>query len=335
MKVSVCIPAYRQIEYLRETLQSLLAQDFKDYEVIVSDDSPDESVRDLVAEFSFGERLRYIRNTPPLGSPENWNAAIRLAKGDYVKILHHDDQLIRPDSLRKFVQLLDDNPDSDFGFSATMVDHVDTGVQRVHCPTSKQLSDLAADPSSLFVGNCIGAPSVTICRRSASVDYDPRMKWLVDIDHYYRVLMRNGRFAFTPDVLVKTPTSANHQVTEVCRDNGQIELAEAMLLFEKLSPQQRQNPLVKQGWMILFRRFRLRKLADFERYGLPVPQEEPGADGYFTVLLKQPYTIWHLMMDPPLLFRKILYRIYPHVPSPIRRTLKLLHDRVGLGKTTN
>lgn len=327
MKVSVCIPAYRQIEYLRQTLQSLTEQDFTDYEVIVSDDSPDESVRDLVAEFSFGERLRYVRNTPPLGSPENWNAAVRLAKGEYVKILHHDDQLISPDALRKFVQLLDENPDSDFGFSATMVDHVDTGIQRVHCPTSKQLADLAADPSSLFVGNCIGAPSVTIYRRSASVEYDSRMKWLVDIDHYYRVLVRNGRFAFTPDVLVRTPTSANHQVTEVCRNNGQIELAEAMLLFEKFTPQQRQNPLVKQGWMILFRRFRLRKLADFKRYGLPVPQDEDVADGYFTVLLKQPYTIWHLMMDPLLLAKKIFYFLYPHVPVSIRRLIKGLHRR--------
>lgn len=334
MKVSVCIPAYRQIEYLRETLQSLLLQDFTDYEVIVSDDSPDDSVRNLLAEFSFGERLRYVRNTPPLGSPENWNAALRLAQGDYIKILHHDDQFMRPDSLQKFVQLLDENPDADFGFSATMVDHVDTGVQRVHRPTSKQLSDLADDPSCLFVGNCIGAPSVTICRRCVSVGYDYRMKWLVDIDYYYRVLMRNGRFAFTPEVLVKTPTSAGHQVTEVCRGNGEIELREAMLLFEKFSSQQRQNPLVKQGWMILFRRFRMRKLSDFARYGLPVPQEVLGSEGYFSILLRQPYTIWHLLLDPPLLTRKIFYRIYPSVPSPIRRALKLLHARVGLGRSS-
>lgn len=334
MKVSICIPAYRQIDYLRETLQSLLVQDFTDYEVIVSDDSPDDSVRNLLAEFPFGERLRYVQNTPSLGSPKNWNAAVRLAQGEYVKILHHDDHFIRTDALRLFVQLLDDNPEVDFGFSATMVNHIDTGLQRLHCPTSKQLADLAADPSSLFVGNCIGAPSVTICRRSANLDYDRRMKWLVDIDYYYRVLMRNGRFAFTPEALVTTPTNAGHQVTEICRDDGEIELSEAMLMFEKFTPQQRENPLVKQGWMILFRRFRMRKLNDFARYGLPVPQEEAGKDGYFTVLLKRPYTIWHLLMDPPLLARKSFYRLYPHVPGPIRRTLKNVYSRIGQGKSS-
>lgn len=335
MKVSICIPAYRQVEYLRETLQSILAQDFQDYEVIVTDDSPDDSVHDLLAEFSFGDRLRYIRNLPALGSPENWNAALRLAQGEFVKIMHHDDHFVRPDALRMFVQLLDQNSDVDFAFCATMVNHVDIGMQRVHCATERQLADLAEDPASLFVGNCIGAPSATICRRSADLDYDRRMKWLVDIDYYYRVLMCNGRFAFTSEALVATPTNAAHQVTEICREDGEIELGEAMLMFEKFTPQQRENPLVKQGWMILFRRFRLRKLDDFARYGLPVPQEDAGKDGYFTVLLKRPYTIWHLLMDPPLLARKIFYRLYPYVPGPIRRTLKHVHGRIGQDKASS
>lgn len=335
MKVSICIPAYRQVEYLRVTLQSLLIQDFTDYEVIVSDDSPDDSVRDLLTEFSFGERLRYAHNSPSLGSPENWNASIRLAQGEYIKILHHDDHFIRSDALRLFVQLLDENPDADFGFSATMVNHIDSGLQRLHCPTSKQLADLAADPASLFVGNCIGAPSVTICRRSVDLEYDRQMKWLVDIDYYYRVLMRNGRFAFTPEALISTPTNAGHQVTETCRGDGEIELGEAMLMFNRFTLKQRENALVKQGWSILFRRFRLRKLDDFTRYGLPVPKEDVSKDGYFTVLLKQPYTLWHLLLDPPLLARKIFYRLYPHVPGLIRRTLKRTHRRIDKGKDSS
>lgn len=332
MKVSICIPAYRQVDYLRETLRSLLEQDFADYEVIISDDSPDDSVRNLLAEFSFDGRLRYLQNTPALGSPENWNAAIRMAMGEYVKILHHDDHFTRRDALRKFVQLLDDNPEADFGFSATIVNHVDSGIQRVHCPTSKQLADLAADPASLFVGNCIGAPSATICRQSVHLDYDHRMKWLVDIDHYYRVLMHNACFAFTPETLITTPTNVGHQVTETCRNDGGIELGEAMLLFEKFTPAQRENPLVKQGWMILFRRFRMRKLRDFARYGLPIPSEEGGQSSYFTDLLRRQYTIWHLLMDPPLLWRKIVHRIYINLPNQIIRLLKNIRDRVNRNK---
>lgn len=334
MKVSICIPAYCQVEYLRETLQSVLTQDFQDFEVIVTDDSPDDSVRDLLSGFDFGSRLRYVRNTPALGSPENWNAALRLAKGEYVKIMHHDDHFIRPDALRLFVQMLDDHSDADFGFCATLVNHIDVGMQRVHCVTERQLADLAEDPASLFVGNCIGAPSATICRRSASLNYDSQMKWLVDIDYYYRMLMNNRRFAYTTQALITTPTNAGHQVTEICRDDGEIELGEAMCFFRKFSPQQRENPLVEQGWLILFKRFHIRKLSDFARYGVEISPEEESKNGYFTVLLKKRYTKWSLLRDPKLLSRKIFYRLYPYVPCFIRRTLKYVHGRLNVAKQT-
>lgn len=330
MKVSICIPAYQQTEFLRVTLQSLMEQDFTDYELIVADDSPDDSVSNLLAEFSFGERLRYFCNRPALGSPENWNAAIRLARGDYIKILHHDDHFIRPDALRRFVQLLEENPDADFGFSASRVDHTDCGLERIHCPSHKQLDDLAADPASLFVGNCIGAPSATICRREASLEYDRRMKWLVDIDYYFRMLMRNGRFAFTPEPLVATPTNAVHQVTETCRDNAQVELGEALLMFERFTSEQRENPLVKQGWGNLFRRFRIRKLNQFGHYGLPTPEDSC----YFSPLVRWHYTRWRLLLKPWPLLKKIFYRLYPHMPAVIRRFLKVMYLRLALAKVS-
>lgn len=318
MKVSICIPAYRQVDFLRVTLRSIQEQDFDDYELIVSDDSPDDSVRDLLGQFAFGDRLRYVKNAPALGSPENWNAAIRLARGDYVKIQHHDDHFVRPDALRRFVELLDADPAADFGFAASLVEHVDSGLERVHRPTQAQLDDLRADPAALFNGNCVGAPSATICRRGLGLEYDGRMKWLVDIDYYYRVLMRNGHFAYTPEVLIGTPTNAGHQVTEICRDNGVVELGEAMLLYEKLTPAQRRHDLVQRGWRHLFRRFRMRKLAHFERYGLPQPAERE----YFQHLLNQPLTRWDLLLHPKLLAQKIFYRVYPHVPAFARAPLK-------------
>jgi glycosyltransferase involved in cell wall biosynthesis len=320
VKVSICIPAYRQVEYLRGTLRSIEEQEFDDYELIVSDDSPDDSVRELLSEFEFGERLRYVRNQPALGSPENWNAAIRLARGDYVKIQHHDDHFLRPDALRRFVALLDEHPEADFGFAASLVEHVDSGLERVHRPTEQQLADLRADPAALFNGNCIGAPSATIYRRGIGLEYDRRMKWLVDIDHYYRVLMRNGNYAYAPEVLIGTPTNAAHQVTELCRDDALVEIGEAMLLYEKFTPAQRRHDLVQRGWRHLFRRFRMRKLRDFERYGLPVPAEAE----YFEHLLKQPLARWELLLHPRLLALKIFYRLYPHVPAFIRGPIKRL-----------
>jgi glycosyltransferase involved in cell wall biosynthesis len=318
VKVSICIPAYRQVEYLRATLRSIEQQDFQDYELIVSDDSPDDSVRDLLAGFDFGHRLRYVRNTPALGSPENWNAAVRLARGDYVKLQHHDDHFVRPDALRRFVELLDAHPDADFGFAASLVRHVDSGLERVHRPTEQQLAALRADPVALFHGNCIGAPSATIVRKGLGIEYDRRMKWLVDVDYYYRVLMRNGRFAYAPEVLVGTPTNATHQVTELCRDDAQVEIGEAMQLYAKFTPEQRRHRLVQRGWEHLFRRFRMRKLGDFDRLGLPLPEET----AYFEQLLKYPLARWELIFHPRLLAEKVFNRLYPHLPRTLQQRMK-------------
>lgn len=329
MKVSICIPAYKQVDYLRATLQSIAQQDFDDYELIVSDDSPDDSVRDLLGTFGFGGRLRYVRNSPALGSPENWNAAIRLARGEYVKIQHHDDQFIRPDALRRFVEMLDAHPEADFAFAASRVDHVDSGLQRIHRATEEQLAALRSDPATLFLGNWIGAPSATICRGGVSLEYDRRMKWLVDIDYYYRVLMHNGRFACTSEALIGTPTNATHQVTETCRDDALVEIGEAMLLFDKFTKVQRELPEVKRGWHQLFRRFHIRKLADFARCGLPLPEDI----AYFEELLRRRERPWmrvvRQLSDPKLLALKVFYRVYPRVPAFIRKPLKRLARVLG------
>ena len=59
-RLSICIPTYCQTEFLRATLLSVHAQDFSDYELIISDDSPGDSVAELVALFDFGGRLALL-----------------------------------------------------------------------------------------------------------------------------------------------------------------------------------------------------------------------------------------------------------------------------------
>jgi glycosyltransferase involved in cell wall biosynthesis len=105
-KVSICIPAYKQVQFLRVTLESILSQRFTDYEVNITDDSPDDSVEQLVKEFLLDGRIRYSHNPKQLGSPENWNECIRSARGELIKIMHHDDHFTDADSLGRFVDML-------------------------------------------------------------------------------------------------------------------------------------------------------------------------------------------------------------------------------------
>lgn len=233
--------------------------------------------------FDFGGRLRYHRNEPALGSPGNWNAAIGRARGDYIKLLHHDDSFADSSSLRKFVDLLDRNPQAGFGFCASRVLETATGVESYHGVAPRSLAALARNPAVLFAGNFLGVPSVTIYRRDCALPYDGRMKWLVDIDFYIRVLQSGAGFAYCEEDLVRVTSGAGHQVTTYCHDDDEVVLRESMLLFSKSFAALRDVPEGRESWFTLFERFRIHSLKALRSYCEPYPELR----GYFLELLRR------------------------------------------------
>jgi glycosyltransferase involved in cell wall biosynthesis len=234
LEVSVCIPAYRAAGYFERTLRSVLDQKDVEYEVVVSDDSPGEEVGSVVRGLA-DDRVRYLKNRRRLGSPANWEAAVERARAPYVKLMHHDDWFVRSDSLRRFVDLLDRDPGSDFGFCASVVANSFQERQRVHRPAHR-IRELRAEPRVLLLGNWIGSPSATIYRRSAPPGFDHRLRWVVDIDMYLSILTRNGRFAYTRKPLVATTSGAPHQVTASVQGMRDVELFEWFQLYGKWAP---------------------------------------------------------------------------------------------------
>lgn len=234
-KVSICIPTNKQVDYLRKSLDSILVQDYQDYEIIVTDDSPDDSVKKLVETYDFNSKLKYYKNHSSLGSPENWNEAVRKASGEYIKMLHHDDFFTYDYSLGEFVMMLDKNPGADFAFSAAIAMNVNENKTWVHSATAKQLQNLKDDPRCLFFGNFIGPPSSTIYRNNVNLKYDRQLKWVVDFDFYIQCLLINKSFIFSDKPLITSISGALHNVTNECINNKQVELFEYLHLFNKIS----------------------------------------------------------------------------------------------------
>lgn len=111
--VSICIPAYSRPRELKEALESALAQDFEDLEVVVGDDSGDleEVVR------SVGDRrVRYLRNSVRLGMAGNWSSTLDNARGRYRALLMDDDVLL-PRFLSETVQALGADPSVGIAFT--------------------------------------------------------------------------------------------------------------------------------------------------------------------------------------------------------------------------
>jgi glycosyltransferase involved in cell wall biosynthesis len=86
--ISVCIPTYNRKDYLKEALQSLCRQTYRDFEVIVLDDGSTDGTREMVEAMDFP--IRYYQQTNQ-GLPQVNNRLVELAKGNYICFLDSDD----------------------------------------------------------------------------------------------------------------------------------------------------------------------------------------------------------------------------------------------------
>jgi glycosyltransferase involved in cell wall biosynthesis len=269
--VSICIPAYRQTEFLRRTLQSILVQNETRWELIISDDSPDDEIEKLLKEFNFGDKLNYFRNKKSLGSPANWNEAIRHAKAPYVKLMHHDDWFSDSESLGKYIQLMEENPKAIIGFSATTIFNAKNNSTCLHSATKEQLEKLSQDPRILFYGNFIGAPSAVIVRKENGLVYDEKIKYVVDIDFYIRSLQKNPNFAFTKEPLITNVSDSEHQVTQQSQD-AKTQLTEYIYLYNKMWKGKMPSKEARLFFRHLFLKYKIRTVSQLKKLGTPLPK---------------------------------------------------------------
>lgn len=234
--VSICVPAYEQPEFLRRALESVFAQDFQNFEVIVTDDSVSDAVRAVVEHWKDDGRLFYYRNPVRLGSPANWNAAMARARSELIKFLHHDDWFASESSLGRFVAAMHSAPDVALAFSAANACEDDGRLIFLHQPAQSAVDAFVRDPISLQFANFIGAPSATIFRKLAGFEFDPRLKWVVDIDAYLRIVGANPRCRYIPDPLVSVASNGAHQVTRDFAADRIARAAEHFYLYAKHPP---------------------------------------------------------------------------------------------------
>lgn len=256
-KVSICIPAYKQVKFLKQTLESVLSQDFMNYELIVSDDSPDDAVKKLLDEYDFKGKLRYFRNSPALGSPANWNYCMSKATGEYIKILHHDDFFTSSQSLKKFVMLLDDNPDSYFAFSGTEIDLLALKMKKINSCSEAQFKKMIKSPDRLFFANYIGAPSATIVRNVKVIPFDVNLKWLVDIDWYVQQIKNSPGVVRTKEALICTIHGGEGQITQAVVADREVQIKEHVYLFDKLYMNDLDLKKYSLFFQILFHKYEL------------------------------------------------------------------------------
>jgi glycosyltransferase involved in cell wall biosynthesis len=108
-KVSICLPTRNRCASLKQTLSAMLAQTFRDWELIVGDDASTDETGDVVASFA-DSRIRYVRSPDNLGIYGNWNSLIPLCRGEYIAI-YHDHDVYLPTIVEKCCALLANHPE--------------------------------------------------------------------------------------------------------------------------------------------------------------------------------------------------------------------------------
>src|SRR5512140_1730619 len=109
-RVSLGMPVYNGERYLRGTLDSLLKQTYKDFELIISDNGSTDATQQICREYASRDpRIRYRREEVNRGAGWNYNRLVDLARGIYFKWAAHDD-LCAPTYLERCVAVLDSDP---------------------------------------------------------------------------------------------------------------------------------------------------------------------------------------------------------------------------------
>ena len=110
--VSIGLPVYNGENYLSAAIESIAAQTFQDFELIISDNDSTDRTPEICRHYMMQDkRIRYFRNKRNLGAAPNYNRTYELSQGQYFKWTAHDD-IICPDFLAKCVVALEAEPEA-------------------------------------------------------------------------------------------------------------------------------------------------------------------------------------------------------------------------------
>ncbi len=197
--VSVIIPTYNRVHMIARCLDSVQAQTFKDYEIIVVDDGSTDATREFLLK-AYGNNIRHIAHPTNRGLSAARNTGIEHARGTYIAVLD-DDDLWLPEKLALQVELMKGNPDVVLAYCGTL--KVDWQGELIEEVKPEMRGHIFAD---MLNRNCLKGPaSVAMFSREvlgASGVFDTSLSSCADWDLWIRIA-RCGRVDYVDRPLVK------------------------------------------------------------------------------------------------------------------------------------
>ena len=228
--VSVCIPVYNCESYLSKAISSVLQQTFTDFELLILDNCSTDRTPAIIREFA-DRRIRVITHARNIGAEENWNAALRESKGQYIKLLCADDFLY-PACLGKQVAVLNDPAYAGVSMVTACRDIVTPDEKRIMTRGlpggTRTLTGREACRISFAGGTNLFGESLCVMFRASLLEkvggFDIAIPYVIDFEFWCRLLEQGDLYfiaeplgAFRVALNSWSESIANRQATEFCR----------------------------------------------------------------------------------------------------------------------
>src|SRR3990167_9957702 len=171
MKFTIAIPTHEMENrtfFFKRCLDSLWGQTFQDFEIVVTDNSDDNMIKDICGHY--GGWIRYYKNKRK-GMPQNTNEAIKKSEGELIKILYMDDYLLHDKVLEEIADKFEKGwliCGADNNSSPRWTGDIHTG------------------------NNKLGSPSALTIENKKPLFFDEKLTWLLDADLYRRYYEKYG-----------------------------------------------------------------------------------------------------------------------------------------------
>lgn len=196
--ISVCIPVYNGAKFVGEALESVLAQSYENFEIIINDDHSNDDSYAIILSYN-DSRIRVERNEKNAGAEVNWNRVLSMAKGKYIKLFHQDDCLDK-DCLKEQMLVLENDPTLSFTFcSRDIVNQKSRKIMLRRYKTYSHKCDSGdiLRRSVVTASNLIGEPSSVLFRKEFSDmigGFDGDIPYLIDMDYWVRLMQKGSAY---------------------------------------------------------------------------------------------------------------------------------------------
>lgn len=220
--VSIILPVYNGAKYLRESIDSVIAQTYTNWELLIVDDCSTDETAEISKEYiKKDSRIKYYLNEVNLRLPRNLNKGFSLAQGDYLTWTS-DDNNFRPTALEKMVNVLESDKEAQFAYASC----------RIIDDNGKEIEYIMVNDNgknSIVGGNPVGACFLYTRKVYETVgDYNHELILVEDFDYWQRIFMRFKVVAIT-EILYNYRMHSGNLTNTMRKDQFNINLEKTLL----------------------------------------------------------------------------------------------------------